>query len=119
MFQSTESDPFQSWRTDRPPIGSAPDRTNNLEIYWEKHGWEARISYQYTDKYLQNPRDYGIDKYHQAVEYVDVNLSYLWEEHNLRISLEAKNLTEEPSYFTTSGSANRNMMDYVENGPQL
>ncbi|MCG7530717.1 TonB-dependent receptor [Psychrobium sp. MM17-31] len=116
MFQDTKSDNIHDWRNDDPEIVSAPDQTQNLSVYWEQNGWEARISYQRTGKYLQSPRDYGIDKYHQALEYVDMNISYIWEEYDVRVSFEAKNLTEEASYFTTSGSARRNMMDYVEGG---
>lgn len=37
-----------------PPVSGVPPRTNNLTIYYERNGFNARISHQYTSSLISN-----------------------------------------------------------------
>ncbi len=115
-FQDSEGDPVDDWRTDTPPFVNAPDELYNFALYYEKNGWEGRLSYQHTGLYLEDPRSNGVDKYIQPTSFLDFNLSYYWSQHNIRFTFQAKNLLEEHLYWATRGQVNGYQKDYVEAG---
>ncbi|NQZ81397.1 MAG: TonB-dependent receptor [Colwellia sp.] len=66
--------------------------TANLVVFYEKHGFQARLAYNWRDKYLQSagkdPR--FVEEYFQ----LDANVSYEIND-NFSVFLEGINLTEE------------------------
>lgn len=115
-FQDSEGDTVDNWRTDRAPFVNAPNQIYNFILYYEKAGWEGRLSYQYTGRYLEDPRGNGVDKYIQPTQFLDFTLSYFWTEQNIKVTLQAKNLLEEHLYWATRGTVNGYQKDYVEAG---
>ena len=115
-FQDSEGDPVDEWRTDRPSFINAPDRMWNVIGFYEKAGWETRLSVQHTGLYIEDPRGNGVDKYIQPTTFVDFSLSKLFAQHNVRVFVEIGNLTEEHLYWATRGDSEAFQKDYVEAG---
>jgi len=115
-LQDSEGDPAAEWRTDRPSFINAPDRMWNLIGFYEKGGWETRLSIQHTGMYIEDPRANGVDKYIQPTTFVDFSLSKLFPQQKVRMFVEVTNLTEEHLYWATHGRAESFQKDYVEAG---
>lgn len=115
-FQDSEAETKMHDRTDKIPLVNAPEEIYNLAVYYEKSGWETRLSYQHTGLYLEDLRDNQVDKYIQASDFLDFTLSKLLPDYNLRVTFKAANLLEEHLYWATRGEINNFQKDYVENG---
>ncbi|MFT4089996.1 MAG: TonB-dependent receptor [Asticcacaulis sp.] len=76
-----------------PPIGLA-DNTYNLTLYYENAGFDARVSYNYKDKYVEN---IGYEMYpiwRDGYGQLDASVSYRFD-NKVLVSLKAINLTDE------------------------
>lgn len=83
-------------RSDRLPFFKQSDRVANLALFYEKHGFEARVALAYSDDFLNavgtNP---ATDLYVRGRRPLDAKVSYRVNRH-LRLFGEFLNLTEEP-----------------------
>jgi TonB-dependent receptor len=72
--------------------------TANLVAMYEKDGWQARVAYNWRDKYLNETNRGGSanPRYIEAYSQIDINLSYAITEA-LTVSLEGLNVTGEDS----------------------
>ncbi|WP_140986337.1 TonB-dependent receptor [Asticcacaulis tiandongensis] len=76
-----------------PPIGLA-DNTYNVTLYYEDARFDARVSYNYKDKYVEN---IGYEMYpiwRDGYGQLDVSLSYRFTP-KIQVSLKGINITDE------------------------
>jgi iron complex outermembrane receptor protein len=76
-----------------PPEGLA-DKTYNLTFYYENERFDARISYNYKDKYVERIERSLYPVYRDAYGQTDIALGYKLTD-NIKLSLKAINLTDE------------------------
>jgi outer membrane receptor protein involved in Fe transport len=69
--------------------------TANLVGFYENNGWQARVAYNWRDKFLDTTNAYNNEPgYTGEYATVDANISYNFND-NIIISLEGLNLTGE------------------------
>jgi iron complex outermembrane receptor protein len=97
------------------------DLVVNGEVYYEKHGFQARVSYRYRSAFLgevaglsANPTFRNV----QAEEIVDAQIGYEFQSgfaKGLSILAQAKNLTDRP-FITYQNNDLRQVIDYQRYG---
>lgn len=76
-----------------PPEGLA-DKTYNVTFYYENDHFDARISYNYKDKYVEVIERSLYPVYRDAYGQTDIALGYNLTDH-IKVSLKAINVTDE------------------------
>jgi iron complex outermembrane receptor protein len=83
--------------------------TYNFAAYYEKYGWQARVSYSYRDPaYSDVAGLYGTRAYTTILDniHVDAQIGYEFQDgpfKNMTITLQGYNITDEP-YVTSAGN---------------
>ncbi len=83
--------------------------TYNFAAYYEKHGWQARVSYSYRDPaYSDVAGNFGTRAYTTILDntHVDAQIGYEFQDgpfKNMTITLQGYNITDEP-YVTSGGN---------------
>ncbi len=75
-----------------PPEGLA-DSTYNATVYFERDGFDTRLSYNYKDKYVEYIHLNMYPVYRDAYGQLDLSMSYQLSDQ-LKLSLKAINLTD-------------------------
>jgi TonB-dependent receptor len=78
-----------------PPVGLAKN-TFNLTLYYENGPFEARASYNYKDRYVENIGYEMYPIYRSAYGQLDVSASYRIDEH-FQIELKGINMSDTPT----------------------
>ena len=114
-LQRSEASPGDDWRSETDFI-NAPELQFNGQLFFEKYGFDGRISYQYTDRYLEDLRDYGINKWINDWDRLDAQLRYTFD-NGLTLRGEVQNILEGHNYWAIRGeNGDAFQKDYVENG---
>ena len=100
------------------PFMETPDHIVNLELFWERNGWEAYVAYNYQDKSLEDIEDFGNDPYEQDYHFVDLMMRRQITP-NLTATFKVQNLMDSYTYYYTFGSGKGGVRDYIENGRYL
>ena len=100
------------------PFMETPDHIVNLEVFWERNGWEAYVAYNYQDKSLEDIEDFGNDPYEQDYPFVDLMMRRQITP-NLTATFKVQNLMDSYTYYYTFGSGKGGVRDYIENGRYL
>lgn len=98
---------------DIPAVGANPaqrglafqglsDTVANASLFYEKHGFSARVSYQWRSDWLDTLGGMGSGEYRKGYENLDVSLRYAVTD-NLTLFADLANLTDE-IYVAYSGS---------------
>ncbi|GGD69769.1 TonB-dependent receptor [Lacimicrobium alkaliphilum] len=88
------------------PFRGMSKRSYNAVLYYEKDRIQARLAYNWRDKYLTNEDDWGGVRWQAAYGQLDFSASYDVTEQ-VNVSLSATNLTNERGYA------------YIENEDQI
>lgn len=88
-------------------LPGTPEQMLNASIYFDKAGFKARVSYNYTSAF-QDDEEYQSDsrlrRYYDATSYLDVNLSYtLGRKFKTTFYCDFKNLTNQPLRYYIGG----------------
>ncbi len=114
-FQESKADPGDDWRSETDFI-NAPSSQYNAQLFFERYGLQARLSYQYTDRYLEDLRDYGINKWINDWDRLDMQIRYTFDS-GVAIRFEGQNLLDTHNYWAIRGENGDSFQkDYVENG---
>ena len=93
--------------------GAAPHVFNG-SISWEKDGFSARVSVNYTSDYIDElGSDAFYDSYYDKQLFLDANMSYKVNSY-LRIFAEANNLTNQPLRYYQGSSQHLQQMEYYQ-----
>ncbi len=79
----------------------APRTMYNLDLFYNKYGVRANVSYQYTGLQLNGLTGNNLDTYLQPVKSVDLSLSYAFRK--MVVSFAVKNLTDNVLFYKTLG----------------
>ncbi|MDP5029578.1 TonB-dependent receptor [Paraglaciecola sp.] len=95
---------------DTPPEGLA-ESTYNLTVYYENADFDARISYNYKDKYVEYIERNMFPVYRDAYGQTDISVGYQLSE-KVKISLKGINITDEATTGYTMDPAFPTMNEY-------
>ena len=95
---------------DTPPEGLA-ENTYNLTFYYENDSFDARISYNYKDKYVEYIQNNMYPVYRDAYGQTDISVGYQLTD-NIKLSLKGINLTDEETTGYTMDPAFPTMNEY-------
>jgi len=97
------------------PFINAPENNFNVQLFYEKYGLEARLAYNYTDKYIEDLRSNAVDKWIRPWDRLDFQLRYTLL-NGVSVTAEVQNILDGHNYWSTRGPSNGYQKDYVENG---
>lgn len=97
------------------PLMETPERLANLEVFWERNGWEAYVSYSYQSESLEDIEDYGNDPYEQDYKFVDLMVRRHFNDR-MAATFKVQNALDSHTYWYTFGKAKGGIRDYIENG---
>jgi TonB-dependent receptor len=78
-----------------------PKKVYNLQVWWEKYGFTARVALNYVDTFVRTSGGRTAFSVNDKATRVDASLAYRIS-RNLTLYLEGKNLTKEVSSFYAS-----------------
>lgn len=97
--------------TDNVKMAGSPEHTANASLFFEKKGWQARLSYNYASSFVDemNTGSRELDRYYDCVHYLDLNASYTFGKRaRVTIFGEATNLLNQPLRYY-QGTPDRTM----------
>ena len=79
-------------------LPGSPEHTANASLYFEKSGFNARVSYNYASAFID---EMGVevfyDRYYDAVNYLDVNVSYTFgKKYKITVYADCSNILNQP-----------------------
>ncbi|MFT6896667.1 MAG: iron complex outermembrane receptor protein [Paraglaciecola sp.] len=93
-----------------PPAGLA-ENTYNLTFYYDNDTFDARVSYNYKDKYVEYIQKNMYPVYRDAYGQTDIALGYQMSD-NIKLSLKGINITDEDTSGFTMDPAFPTMNEY-------
>ena len=120
-IQANHSDTDSSIKRQGPdgpdePIAGLSDKVTNITLYYERAGFQARVSQRKRSDFLGEIQGFGADRtprYIKGEEVLDAQIGYSFADgtslEGLSLLLQVNNLTDEPyrEYFFDSGLAQR------------
>jgi TonB-dependent receptor len=97
------------------PLIDAPELLYNTALTFQKYGIEAKLSYSFRGKYIEQLRDNQVDKWVQHNDSLDLHTRYNVNEH-LALDFDVSNLLNSWKYYTTRGPDPDYQKDYMEPG---
>ena len=75
-----------------------PEHTANASLYFEKKGFNVRLSYNYASSFIDEMGEVAaLDRYYDAVNYMDLNASYTFgKKIKTTFYADATNLLNQP-----------------------
>lgn len=114
-YQQSNADPGDDWRPDVDFI-NAPETQYNAQIFYERDGLDARLAYQYTDRFIEDLRNYGVNKWIHDWDRLDFQMRYTFD-MGLTVRGEVQNILDGHNYWAIRGEKGDTFQkDYVENG---
>lgn len=94
---------------DLPLVGS-PEHTANASLYFEKKGFNIRLSYNYASAFIDEMgKVAALDRYYDAVSYMDINAGYTFgKKIKTTFYADATNLLNQPLRYY-QGTKDRTM----------
>ncbi len=92
-------------------MAGSPEHTANASLYFEKWGFNARLSYNFASSFIDemNTGSRELDRYYDKVNYLDLNASYTWgKKTKFTVYAEATNLLNQPLRYY-QGNKDRTM----------
>ena len=84
---------------DEVKMAGSPEHTANASLYFEKAGVNVRLSYNFASAFVDqmNTGSRELDRYYDAVNYLDLNASYTWGKRTkFTVFAEVGNLLNQP-----------------------
>ena len=79
-------------------LPGSPEHTANASLFFEKWGFNARISYNFASSFIDEMgADTFYDRYYDAVNYLDINVSYTFgKKYKITVYADCSNLLNQP-----------------------
>lgn len=119
-LQNSEAETGISWHPQgyTLPLMETPEAVANIQVFWERNGWEAYAAYSYQSEFLEGIQDFGNNPYEQDYEFVDLNVRRkLWK--GATASLQVQNLFDNHTYWYTAGASTGASRAYIKNGRSI
>jgi len=99
------------------PIEGLSEQVSNVTLYYEKHGFQARVSNRFRSDFLGEVAGFGNGRTYRSVgeeSVVDAQLGYEFQSgrlEGLSVLVQGNNLTDEP-FVTNNNGIERQAIDY-------
>ncbi|MFT4054663.1 MAG: TonB-dependent receptor [Novosphingobium sp.] len=100
------------------PLMETPETIANLQIFWERKGWEIYGAWNYQSKFMGGIQDFGNDPYEQAYSFVDLTLRKTFMKKS-SIQFQVQNLFDSHTYWETVSSGTGASRAYIKNGRSM
>ncbi len=115
-LQHSEAESGLDYRAgDKTRLVNTPHVLYNVALTFQKYGFEAKLSYNYRGKFIEDLRDNAVDKWVQHNRSVDLHTRYNFT-RNLALDFDVGNLLNDWKYYTTKGDNPSYQKDYLEPG---
>ncbi|WP_226791898.1 TonB-dependent receptor [Altererythrobacter sp. CC-YST694] len=115
-LQHSEAESGLDYRAgDKMRLVNTPHVLYNVALTFQKYGFEAKLSYNYRGKFIEDLRDNAVDKWVQHNRSVDLHTRYNFT-RNLALDFDVGNLLNDWKYYTTKGDNPSYQKDYMEPG---
>ncbi|OJW68026.1 MAG: TonB-dependent receptor [Sphingomonadales bacterium 63-6] len=115
-LQHSESESGLDYRAgEKMRLVNTPHVLYNVALTFQKFGFEAKLSYNYRGKFIEDLRDNAVDKWVQHNRSVDLHTRYNFSK-NLALDFDVGNLLNDWKYYTTKGDNPSYQKDYLEPG---
>lgn len=106
-----------SWHPEgyKLPLMETPDTIANVQLFWERKGWEIYGAWNYQSKILSGIQDFGNDPYQQGYEFIDLTLRRTFLKKS-SVQLQVRNLLDGHTYWQTVSSSQGASRAYIKNG---
>ncbi|MEO5866983.1 MAG: TonB-dependent receptor [Sphingomonas sp.] len=104
-LQHSEADSNRSDHYGRKTwLPRAPQLMYNIDLFYERRGLSAELSYQYTGLQLLSLTDNNLDAYMQPIKTLDLGVTYMIG--GFSVGLQIKNLLDQTQFYKTLGREN-------------
>ena len=100
------------------PLMETPETIANLQLFWQRDGWEVYGAWNYQSKFLAGINDFGNDPYEQAYSFIDLTFRKSFKEKS-SIQLQVRNLLDSHTYWQTVSSSDGASRAYIKNGRSI
>jgi len=106
-----------SWHPDgyALPLMETPNTIANVQLFWERNGWEIYGAWNYQSKFLGGIQDFGNNPYEQAYSFVDLTFRKSFMKTS-SVQFQVQNLLDGPTYWETVSSGKGASRAYTKNG---
>lgn len=105
--------PYREGRSIR--LINTPHLLYNAALTFQRYGIEAKLSYNYRGKFIEDLRDNAVDKWVRPNESLDFHSRYHVTK-NFAVDFDVSNILGGWKYYTTKGDNPSYMKDYMEPG---
>jgi TonB-dependent receptor len=116
-FQTSSAVTGMSWHPEgyELPLMETPEKVLNLELFYEKYGWEAYLAANYQSEMLSSIQDFGNDPYEQDYTFVDLNLRKKLTP-KATVSFNIQNMFDSHTYWLSYGPTTASSRAFTKNG---
>ncbi|WAC48006.1 TonB-dependent receptor [Asticcacaulis sp. SL142] len=116
-FQTSEAVTGLSWHPEgyTLPLMETPERVYNLELFYEKYGWEGYIAANHQSEMLSGIQDFGNNPYEQDYTFVDMKIRKDLTK-KAKVSLNVQNMFDEHTYWISYGPTEASSRAFIKNG---
>ncbi|WP_235074162.1 TonB-dependent receptor [Asticcacaulis sp. AC466] len=116
-FQTSSAVTGMSWHPEgyELPLMETPEKVLNLELFYEKYGWEAYLAANYQSEMLSSIQDFGNNPYEQDYTFVDLNLRKKLTP-KATVSFNVQNMFDSHTYWLSYGPTTASSRAYTKNG---
>ncbi len=97
------------------PLMETPETIANVQLFWERKGWEIYGAWNYQSKFLGGIQDFGNNPYEQAYSFVDLTFRKSFMKTS-SVQIQVQNLFDGPTYWETVSSGTGASRAYTKNG---
>lgn len=97
------------------PLMETPNTIANLQLFWERKGWEIYGAWNYQSKFMGGIQDFGNNPYEQAYSFVDLTFRKTFLKKS-SVQLQVQNLFDAHTYWETVSSGTGASRAYIKNG---
>ncbi|BBC71971.1 TonB-dependent receptor [Altererythrobacter sp. B11] len=115
-LQHSEAESGLDYREgDKMRLVNTPHILYNAALTFQKYGFEAKLSYNYRGKFIEDLRDNAVDKWVRPNRSLDLHTRYNITP-SLAMDFDVGNLLNDWKYYTTKGDNPSYQKDYMEPG---
>ena len=100
------------------PLMETPETIANLQLFWERDGWEIYGAWNYQSEFMGGINDFGNNPYEQDYTFVDLTFRKAIFKKSA-VSVQVQNLFDSHTYWNTVSSSKGASRAYIKNGRSI
>jgi TonB-dependent receptor len=100
------------------PLMETPETIANLQLFWDRKGWEIYGAWNYQSKFMGGINDFGNNPYEQAYSFVDLTFRKTFAKKS-SVQFQVQNLFDAHTYWETVSSGQGASRAYIKNGRSM